>query len=378
MNTEDKIISFREALGKKKQTVLTVIFLFLIIATIFTFLTPFQYEAKSRVLIIQSFPSGIDPYTASKSNEYLSTVLSEIVSANLFFNEVLSAGFNIEKKYFPEEPVKQMEKWQSSVIASPVNDTGIINIKVFHTDRNQADQIIRAVNHVLKSKHKSYHGIGDNVALRIIDQPITSNKPVKPNIALNLAVAFITGLVSALSFVYLFPEEKYALRLLGKQTIKNNELEYTGTLVSDIPKETLEVKMEQTPSYEQTVKTDVISEPKVEFREHVATMIDETGKERIINKQTEILNNDQAVSGNVYEAPVVVKKEDVDQESTGEVMHQGILEKIMEQQRQKKEILEQDDHESQREVDANDIKETEVCPETIKGNMKNIFDQTDL
>jgi hypothetical protein len=95
------------------------------------------------------------------------------------------------------------------VAAQPLNDTGIINLTVYHEDRAQADQIMRAVISTMLAKHQEYHGAGDQVGIRTIDQPVTSNAPVKPNIFLNLLAGLVMGIIFSFVYVYLYPEEKY-------------------------------------------------------------------------------------------------------------------------------------------------------------------------
>lgn len=204
----------------KKQTIFSLIVLFLLLALVLTFIQPFKYQASSRLLVVQSAPAGIDPYQVNKANEYVSEVLAKIVPTNSFFNQVMNAGFNIDKTYFPTEPKKQLKKWKSTVIAQPSSKGGIITISVFHSDQGQADQIVRAVDSVLKSTHQQYHGNGDAVSIRIIDQPFTTDMPVKPNVPMNIGLAFAFGLIFALSYIYLFPEEAYDLRMLPRRKKK--------------------------------------------------------------------------------------------------------------------------------------------------------------
>jgi capsular polysaccharide biosynthesis protein len=207
---------------RKKSTIFAIVLLFVMSATVLTIVQPFKYSAESKLLVIQSFPANQDPYTASKSNEYLSSVLASVVSTNSFYNEVMNAGFNINANYFPKEIKKQMKSWRDTVKAGSQYDTGMLNITVYHKDAYQADQIIRAVNSVLQSKHTLYHGIGEGVTIKILDQPIVSNRPVKPNVPLNILAGFAVGLVLALVYVYLFPEDEYNLSLMGVR--KNQQI----------------------------------------------------------------------------------------------------------------------------------------------------------
>jgi capsular polysaccharide biosynthesis protein len=192
----------------KRGTMAIIVAVFLVLGTVFTFVQEFRYEARSRVLLIQNFPAGVDPYNASKSNEFLANVLAHIIKTNTFYQEVLNAGFNINREYFGEGEDRQLKAWQGAVSVDVVNDSGILDIRVYHPERAQADQISRAVNFVLRSKHQEYHGMGEDIGLRVIDQPLTSRRTAKPNVPLNLGLSLLFGLAAALMYVYLFPDDR--------------------------------------------------------------------------------------------------------------------------------------------------------------------------
>jgi capsular polysaccharide biosynthesis protein len=167
-----------------------------------------------KLLTINTFKEA-DPYTASKSNEYLSNLLSQIVSTNSFFEKVKNSSSNIDKSHFSGDQRKQMKKWNKTVKAKGLGDTGMIAVDVYHTDPAQAAEIARSVAYVLQTEHANYHGFGQSIQIKMIDEPITSSFPVKPNIVLNLSLALIFGIIFSLGYVYLFPEEKYDLRVFS-------------------------------------------------------------------------------------------------------------------------------------------------------------------
>lgn len=210
---------------RQRGTMIIIVLTFLVLGTVFTFIQEFKYEAKSKVLLIQNFPAGTDPYKASKSNEFLANVLASVMEANSFYLEVMNTGFNINSAYFGESIDEQVKTWEKTIVPTVVNDSGIIEISIFHPERVQADQIIRAVNMTMKNKHQDYHGMGDDISLRVIDQPITSQRPTKPNVPLNLGLSLLFGLAVALIYIYLFPEEGFAARVAPEKEIKYSETE---------------------------------------------------------------------------------------------------------------------------------------------------------
>lgn len=201
--------------SKKKSTMAFFVFIFVILAIILSLIQPFKYGSSSKILVIQD-SAGSDPYLASKSTEYLSNILAKVVSSNSFFENVLNSGYYIDKNYFGDTIKGQMKTWSKTVSAKAINDSGIISLDVYHTDRSQAELINRAVAFTLQTKHGLYHGGGDSVSVKVIDEPIVSNYPVKPNLILNFGLALALGLIFSLIYIYLFPEEKYNVRLMPK------------------------------------------------------------------------------------------------------------------------------------------------------------------
>ncbi|MFH1427342.1 MAG: hypothetical protein ABIG60_02330 [Patescibacteria group bacterium] len=231
---------------KKSQSIISIIIIFLIVGVIITFVQPIQFGAESKLLIVQSFPLGTDPYAVSRSNEQLSNVLAKVVSSNSFYNDVINSGYNINQAYFSnsKNEIKEMNKWRQTVSVKALNDSGIIAVNVYHTDKGQLEQISKAVNYVMQTKHKNYHGAGDNVVVKVIDKPIISVYPVKPNIMLNLILALLLGLVTSLIYIYLLPEDKYSIRLWPKRN-KNIHQEINENSDWDSMQNLLNAKQEQ-------------------------------------------------------------------------------------------------------------------------------------
>jgi len=229
MNDITKAGDFIDLYKTKKQTVFSIVFLFLVLSTLFTFLQPLKYSTESSMMVVQSFSAGTDPYVASKSNEYLSNVLSNVILSGKFFDDVMASGFDIDKSYFTADPQKKMKRWTQTVSAKAMSNTGIINIGVYHIDKYQSSQISRAINYVLQAKHSEYHGSGNSVSIKIIDQPITSAWIAKPNIPLNIGLGAIFGFVLGLYYIYLFPEARYDFKLFSRSKKKDDKDKRGGT-----------------------------------------------------------------------------------------------------------------------------------------------------
>ncbi len=203
-------------MARKRQTIAIIMSIFLSVAILASAVQPFKYGSSLKLLTINTFKE-VDPYTVSRSNEHLSNLLSQIVSSNSFFEKVKNSNSNIDGNYFNGDSKKQMKRWNKTVKAKGLGDTGMIAIDVYHSDPSQAAEIARAVAYALQTEHSQYHGFGDRVQIKMIDQPITSSFPVQPNVVLNLSLAFIFGLIFSLIYIYVLPEEGYDLSFSAKR-----------------------------------------------------------------------------------------------------------------------------------------------------------------
>ncbi len=220
-----EINEFIQLLKRKGQTVLSIFLLFILGTAVLILVQPLKYEAASKILVVQDFNGNVDPYTAAQSNEYLSNILANVITSESFFDEVMNSGFDINQNYFPQRADQKMDAWTKTVSASPINDTGIIDVRVYHPDKYQVEQIAKGVDYILKTRHQEYDGGGDRVNIKIIDEPVVSRWPVKPNLVLNLISASILSLIFSFFYIYLFPDEKYSLKLWGKRKRKKMEAE---------------------------------------------------------------------------------------------------------------------------------------------------------
>lgn len=163
-----------------------------------------KYRSTVRLLVGQKYQPGIDTYTATKSAEYLSNLLSEVVYSGSFMNEVLSDKKIIDN--FDQRPIKRQKEWLKTVKTKTVSNTGILVIDAYSANKSQATQLAQTVADVLITKGNLYHGQGDQVFIKLIDYPLTTDYPVKPNIIFNTAFGLVLGFLLGLIVIYLITE----------------------------------------------------------------------------------------------------------------------------------------------------------------------------
>lgn len=208
------MFDFVKLIGQKKKTILSIVFTVLILVLAINFVLPKKYGSEVQVLIIQNNLNNTDPFLVSKSSEHLGNVLSRVIYSSSFYKKVMSSGFGVSESYFGTTNREQLKKWSSAISARNVEDTGILYISAVHSNREQAELIVESIGYNLKTFHTDYHGSGENVEVKIINDPVTSNLPVKPNIILNTISAIIFAVFLSLVYVYIYPDRKYDLSLL--------------------------------------------------------------------------------------------------------------------------------------------------------------------
>ncbi|MDD4994922.1 MAG: hypothetical protein PHW53_00375 [Patescibacteria group bacterium] len=178
------------------------IFLFGLLVMIFagalSFIEPLKYSTTVRFLVIQKSVLGLDPYTAVKSSERVAINLSEIIYTTSFFNKMLEGDYAIDKSYFNQDDEKRRKQWSDMISSNVEGGTGLLTIAVYHPDKNQSLALAQAVAATLSSESSEY--VGGDVQIKLVDDPLSSRFPVKPNVPLNAGLGFAFGLV--LGFVY--------------------------------------------------------------------------------------------------------------------------------------------------------------------------------
>ncbi len=300
---------------KKWQTV--AILIFMVVAIVFSVSTfiPAKYSSQVKMIIIQSHRSeNVDAFSAAKSAEYLSNIVSNVVFTESFIRDMLDAPFEVKKNssYSSEE---RMKIWEKTVDVKKENNTGILTITVFNISRDEAERIAESITWGLNTRGSKYHGGGDSIEIKTVDGPITSEKPVTPNVLLNTLLALIVGAIGAISVVHFFDD--FELVLFRKREFNEDDLESQDKSVKKIvanleqirenlkkqksaplamedysiekfdDKNDLEfegiVKIEETPFIEELQKDEIIQEEKIE-----KTIVEEKPVEK---GKTEIVKN---------------------------------------------------------------------------------------
>ncbi len=214
MNTKDLFY----ILKKQRKIVTVIISITVGLCLILTLLQPFEYRASFQFLVIQKQTENLDVYMATRSAEKLSENLSKIIYTSSFFEKVMALNPNL-KNNFSKNEIKKRKEWRKKIIARVSPQTGMLQIDVYDKSKKQTKEFAKAIAQALITKGQEYHGGGKNVEIKLVDAPLISYLPVRPNILLNLFTGLVLGTLT--SFGYAIVNVKQTVN--DKQMTKNKK-----------------------------------------------------------------------------------------------------------------------------------------------------------
>lgn len=177
-------MSFITILKKQWKLLVTATIVVGVLIFIFSAIEPPKYKTSSTILIIQNQGGSIDSYTASKSAEQLGNVFTKVIHTSSFMESVLKSSFDV-KDVFGADQLSRKKVWDKSVEPIMVNDTGLLEINVYADNKEQSGLLAQAVNGVLTTRGQYYHGGGADIRIKVVDDPITFDKPAEPRVLVN-------------------------------------------------------------------------------------------------------------------------------------------------------------------------------------------------
>jgi len=170
----------------------------LVLALAFSLVQPLRYSSSVKLLITQTNPTGLDPYTAIKSTERIAQNLSELVYTSAFFDNVVSDP-SIDKSYFPTDEINKRQKWEKAISTAISPGTGVMTVTAYHPNRDQATTLAVRVSKELSTQAPDYFGF--SVRAQVIDAPLPSRFFAKPNFLVNGLLGAVAGTLLGLAWV---------------------------------------------------------------------------------------------------------------------------------------------------------------------------------
>jgi capsular polysaccharide biosynthesis protein len=193
-------ISYLKILKIEWRTIFLITAGAIALSLIFSLIQPFQYSAKTRILVIPA-SGGMDAYSALKSAEAIGENISQIIYTTSFFDKVIQEGKNIQNVWSTDE-IKKRKQWQETAKTEVIYGTGMVDITVYHKDKEQASLIASTIADVLSKEGRNYFGM-PGLQITMVSSPLLSRYPVKPNLLLNTLMGFLLGLLGGITFTIL-------------------------------------------------------------------------------------------------------------------------------------------------------------------------------
>lgn len=176
----------------------------MVLAVLLSLVQPLEYSSTTRILITQEL-GVVDAYTASRSAERIADDLSSVVYTSTFYDKVMNAGFAIDQNYFSNDPIKRRKQWEEAISASVSRSSGLLAIRAYHTDVNQASELAQAVAFVITTQGWTYTS-GGNITVQVVDDPLNSRYPVRPNIPVNAVSGLFLGALGGAAYIFIQSE----------------------------------------------------------------------------------------------------------------------------------------------------------------------------
>lgn len=187
-------------LTPKWRTIASGAIIVAILAAGISFARPLKYSAAVSLLITQKEAFTLDPYTALRSSELVGENLAQLIVTSSFLDRVLQTGYNVERGYFDVDEQARRRLWKKTIEASQKRGTGILRVSAYHPDRAEALKIVAASAFLLSTQGSEY--VGRDLTVRLIEAPLSSRIPVRPNIPLRAASGAVSGAAVAAGWVW--------------------------------------------------------------------------------------------------------------------------------------------------------------------------------
>lgn len=164
---------------------------------------PRHYSATSQVLVITRDRTGVDPYTLAKSAELIGQNLAGVMLTSDFYTKVMNqAGTTFNKSVWSGlNDRTQRRTWQDNVKPAMAYSSNLLKITAYATTQDEAAKFTSALTDTLTSHGWEY--IGGDVILKVVDAPLVSRFPARPNFFLTtLAGLFLGALLGAVWVTY--------------------------------------------------------------------------------------------------------------------------------------------------------------------------------
>ncbi len=220
---KNKDMNYLNIIKQNWQIIALVTLALVVLSLIISLIQPFEYRSRVEFLIIQKQNYNLDAYAAARASEKMASNLATVVKTKSFFDKVMDSNFGIDKNRFPKDENKLRKVWQNKISARVFPETSILSVDVYDKNKKEANKIASGIAYVLVNNSAEYYGGGNNISIKVVNAPLVTRHPARPNIALNILGGLILGLILSSSYVFYNFNKK--IKKLINET-QNSKLEF--------------------------------------------------------------------------------------------------------------------------------------------------------
>lgn len=192
-NSSFEIMDYIEIIKKRKVMIIMITLLAVILTGVVSFIISPTYEAQTTVIIGKSSSSSAQKTDYSDVMMYQSLVktYAAIAQSNKVAGEAADA---LDSSTYTADSIEK------AITVTPQDNTQIITIKAKSSDPYAAKNIANALtDSFLTEAAKVY----PDQNAQVLDKAEVPEAPVKPNKKLNIAIAFVLGLIASAGLAFL-------------------------------------------------------------------------------------------------------------------------------------------------------------------------------
>lgn len=188
---------YLEIINKRKALIIVITLFAVIITAIVSFIIPPTYEAKTSVVI------GKTDSSQNTQNQYSDVLMYQsLVKTYAQIAESRKVAKETASKLKDDSSYTDItaDDISKSLTITPQQDTQIIDISVRSKNAVEAKTIADALTNSFIDESKNIY---PNQVIQVIDDAQIPQAPIKPNKKLNIAVAFVLGLMASVGLAFL-------------------------------------------------------------------------------------------------------------------------------------------------------------------------------
>lgn len=164
-----------------------------------------KYKSTFKLLAVSS-QNNIDTYTASKTANYITGILGEVIYSDSLIDSVYSANTNLEDLGYGSE--RRLRQWKKMVKTKVLENKGLMIIDVYGNDKVKTNALANTLALTIINNHGNYDGASDRITIKMIDQPSVYDSWSMTKIMENTGLGILVGLLLGFTFVVIFPNHR--------------------------------------------------------------------------------------------------------------------------------------------------------------------------